>query len=469
MSVDRAVARAAALTPSPRQLKWQTLELTGFVHFGINTFTGQEWGEGNEDPARFYPTQLDCNQWAKTFRDAGLRMLILTTKHHDGFCLWPSQYTDHSVKRSAWRGGEGDVVAECAAACREHGIKFGLYLSPWDRHEPTYGDSPAYNEFYRNQLRELLTNYGPIAEVWFDGACGEGADGRKQEYDWESYFRLVRDMQPDAAIFNGPDVRWVGNEDGLARETEWSVVPRLDRDGNPLNYSFVDFPHLARQIGTREQIAEADDLMWYPAEADVSIRPSWFYHAEEDLMVKSVERLMEIYYRSVGRNAQLLLNVPPDARGLIHDLDVARLMTFKAAREQLLANDLTKGAKAKCDEAEAARPAQALLDGNEATWFQPKRGQTQATVEIDLGEERTFNRVLLQEMITGGQRVERWALDGQHNGKWKPIVLGTTIGYKRIDRFGEVTLRNVRLRIEESRAEPMVRRLALFHDAFRPV
>jgi len=270
--------------PTPQQLAWQESELTMFLHFGINTFTDREWGDGKEDPKLFNPIELDARQWVQVAKDAGFKYMILTAKHHDGFCLWPSEYTEHSVKNSPWRAGKGDVVRELADACQEAGMKMGIYLSPWDRHEQTYGDSPVYNQYFRNQLTELLTNYGEISEVWFDGACGEGPNGRRQEYDWQSYYEVIRKLQPNAVIaICGPDIRWVGNEDGVARETEWSV-----QDANPVIHKDIE------------------GKVWYPAECDVSIRPGWFWHKSQDDKVKSLEHLLDIYYKSVGRNRTLL-------------------------------------------------------------------------------------------------------------------------------------------------------------------
>jgi alpha-L-fucosidase len=311
------------------------MEFIAFAHFGMNTFTDREWGRGTEDLSLFNPTGFSARQWVRAFKAAGMRMVIVTAKHHDGFCLWPSRYTEHSVKSSPWRAGKGDVVREVAEACREAGLKLGIYLSPWDRHEPTYGDSPAYNEHFRSQLRELLTNYGEVGEVWFDGACGEGPNGKRQEYDWPSYYKVVRECQPRAVIFGmGPDLRWVGTETGYGRETEWSVVPvkiREDSISPPpsLDDLFIPGDMTAEDLGGREQISGARVLAWYPAETDVSIRPGWFYHAKEDGEVKMPQKLIDIYFSSVGRNGVLLLNVPPDSRGLIHENDIRSLMGMR--------------------------------------------------------------------------------------------------------------------------------------------
>jgi alpha-L-fucosidase len=343
-SMEQIIEKAANVTPSANQLAWQRLEFNAFIHFGINTFTGKEWGEGNEDPALFNPAQLDARQWVRVIRDGGMKMVIITAKHHDGFCLWPSQYTRHSVASSPWKKGKGDVVGEVAAACREYGVKFGFYLSPWDKHEKTYGDSAKYNEFFRNQLRELLTRYGEVSEVWFDGACGKGSNGKKQVYDWNSYYALIRELQPGAVIaIMGPDVRWVGTESGRGRETEWSVVPDVVQNldsvaassqQHPVDGAFIPGDLTASDIGSRDRLKDAKALVWYPAETDVSIRPGWFYHSAGDNRVKSPEKLAGIYFSSVGMNSVLLLNIPPDKSGLIHDNDIRSLHGMKKIIDQ---------------------------------------------------------------------------------------------------------------------------------------
>jgi len=390
------------------------MEVIAFAHFGMNTFTDREWGEGKEDPKLFNPTAFDARQWVAALKPAGVKLLILTAKHHDGFCLWPSRYTEHSVKNSPWRGGKGDVVREVAKACRAGGIKLGLYLSPWDRHEPTYGNSPAYNEHFRNQLRELLTNYGPVAEVWFDGACGEGPNGKRQEYDWLSYYRLVRELQPKALIaISGPDIRWVGNEDGLARENETSVQPV----GNAAWEAAMHPGHAQ---------------IWYPAECDVSIRPGWFYHAKEDNKVKSLQKLMEIYHRSVGRNAVLLLNVPPDRRGLIHENDASRLKEFGQEIRRRYAHSV----------------AETSGRGN--------------LVELKLRKPQTVDHAILMEDTREGERVKDFVIEGLANGEWRQLASGPVIGHKRILAFAPTEVRAIRLRVLASTAPPVIRKLAVY-------
>lgn len=447
---DRVLARALAARPTARQLAWQRLEYIAFAHFGINTFTDREWGDGAEDPALFNPTEFDADQWVAACCDAGMKLLILTAKHHDGFCLWPSAHTEHSLKNSPWRDGRGDVVAEVSAACARAGLKFGIYCSPWDRHECSYGDSPAYNAFFRAQLGELLSNYGPIAEVWFDGACGEGPNGKRQEYDWDSYYALVRQLQPEAAIaICGPDVRWVGNESGLARDDEWSVVSGPRGQGER-GVDFLEVDNGANDLGSRDNLAENEVTFWYPAECDVSIRPGWFYHASQDLQVKSLDHLLDIYYRSVGRNSVLLLNVPPDQRGLFHENDVARLKELRAALDATFDRDVARDAQG----------GDAAVDGAWDTYWSARSDVDE--LALDLGAEKTVDRLLLQEAIEEGQRVERFVLEGWHDGQWKEIVRGGCIGYKRLERFSRVVVRRVRLRIEASRAPVRLRRIGLF-------
>jgi len=445
--------RAAHVTPSPRQVAWQELEFIGFAHFGINTFTDREWGDGREDPQMFNPTAFDARQWARACKAAGIKLLILTAKHHDGFCLFPSRWTEHSVKHSPWRGGRGDVVREVSDACRAEGIKFGFYLSPWDRHERSYG-TDAYNDYFKKQLRELAGNYGPVAEVWFDGACGEGPNGKRQVYDFAGYYQVVRELQPKAVIaISGPDVRWVGNESGLARENEWSVVP----DGGT--------SHQLKDLGDRKYLADAKRLVWHPAECDVSIRPGWFYHAREDAKVKTLAQLLDIYYRSVGRNAVLLLNVPPDRRGLFHENDVARLRELRAVLDETFRTNLAAGKPARASNVRGNEPAfgaDQAVDNDLASYWTTDDGQTTGWLEVELGQSTTFDRAMLQEQFTLGQRVEAFSLAAWDGQAWQKIIAAGTIGYKRLLRFPTVTTTRVRLTILQSRAEPAIRELKLF-------
>ncbi len=442
--------KAAHVVPSPQQLAWQEMEFTCFAHFGVNTFTDLEWGKGDEDPKVFNPTAFDADQWVAVCKEAGMKLLILTCKHHDGFCLWPSRFTEHSVKNSPWRNGKGDVVKEVSDACRRGGIKFGIYLSPWDRHEKRYG-TDAYNDYYKSQLRELLTNYGDIAEVWWDGACGEGPNGKKQAYDWPGYREIVRKLQPNAVIFGmGHDIRWVGNESGLARESEWSVLPRRAGDA------------MRADIGHRKYLVDDKQLVWRPAECDVSIRPGWFYHPKEDSQVKSLAHLLDIYYCSIGRNAVLLLNVPPDRRGRFSDVDAVRLREFRAAVDKKFENNLAVGKPVTADSSATGHDASMAVDGDGATYWTPADGTIQASLEIDLGQPTAFDCAMVQEMIATGQRVERFKLEAWDGQTWKPIAEATTIGHKRLLRFPEVTASKVRLTILDSRDTPTIREFGLF-------
>jgi alpha-L-fucosidase len=447
------IYKAAHVVPTERQVGWQEVEFEAFIHFGVNTFTDREWGDGKEDPGIFNPVEFDSEQWVEAFKSAGMRGVVLTAKHHDGFCLWPSRYTEHSVKNSPWREGKGDIVKELSGACRKVGLKFGVYLSPWDRHETTYGDSPKYNEYFRNQLTELLTNYGSIHEVWFDGACGEGPNGRRQVYDWDSFYEVVRRLQPGAAIsIVGPDARWCGNEAGHTRESEWSVVPT--------DYNYAD-----DDIGSREKILKAKELKWYPAQVNTSIRPGWFYHASQDNQVKSLEHLLDVYYGSVGGNGQFLLNLPPDKRGLIHENDVERLTELGRVIRETFDENLVQGCSVKASAvrgADGEYSAKNIVDGDKDTFWMTEEGVEKASVGFDLGQEKSFNCVMIQEYIKNGQRVEEFSLEVWDGGKWVEVVRSTVIGHKRLLRFDEVKARRVRLNIIKSRVSPTICEFGLY-------
>jgi alpha-L-fucosidase len=418
--------------PTPSQLSWQRDEIALFLHFGVNTFTDREWGDGREAPSIFSPSALDARQWTRAARSAGARALILTAKHHDGFCLWPTRTTGHSVAASAWRSGQGDVVRDFVEACGAEGLKAGLYLSPWDRNNPAYGDSPRYNDLYCDQLTELLTRYGAIAEVWFDGANGEGPSGKRQTYDWPRFFGLVRRLQPDAVIFSdaGPDVRWCGNESGTAGDPNWSSV----------NPSVVTFPG-AEGPGVADALQHGDPAgtVWRPAEVDVSIRPGWFYHPAEDSRVRTVDNLVNLYFSSVGRNGKLLLNVPPTREGLLMATDVGRLASFRERITSLFEHDLAL---------HAAR-----------VWS--PTGPHSANLHLELGQAVTIGVARLEEEITRGQRVAKYTLYGESDGGWRVLSQGSTIGYTKLDRFAPVTVRRVRLAIEDAIAIPEMIRLRL--------
>ncbi|WP_294958400.1 alpha-L-fucosidase [uncultured Flavobacterium sp.] len=464
MSDDELVEIAAKITPSPQQLRWQRLELTGFIHFGINTFTEKEWGNGKEDPKIFNPSELDARQWVGVLKDAGIKQVIITAKHHDGFCLWPTGTTQHSVKNSPWKQGKGDVVKDVSDACKELGVGFGVYLSPWDMNNASYG-TDAYNDFFLEQLTELLTQYGKVDEIWFDGANGEGPNGKKQVYDFERWYAHIRKLQPQAVIaISGPDVRWVGTETGHGREQEWSVVPVGKKDKfNEGSQTKADMPpsgNLRGQVvGSRSQLRNGMALKWYPAEMDVSIRPGWFYHKDQDLKVKTAEYLKEIYFHSVGRNGVLLLNIPPDKRGQITDYDIKTLKEWKSMLDTIFKINLLKDAKGI-----VPKKMEKLVDGNDQTHISFKMKNNNNVVEMNLKGEKKFNVLLLQENITVGQRVEKFVFEYWENNSWKQAAEGTTIGFKRLLEFPTVKTSKVRLRIIEARLEPTIAEIGLYFD-----
>lgn len=460
------IRKAANIRPTPRQLRWQQLELTTFFHFGINTFTGREWGTGKEDPKLFNPTALNTDQWMKAVKDAGFKQVIFTAKHHDGFCLWPTKTTAHSVKSSPWKNGNGDVVREVAESCKKFGLGFGVYLSPWDMNAPMYG-TDAYNDFFVDQLTELLTWYGQVDEVWFDGANGEGPNGKKQVYDFNRWYQLIRKLQPQAVIaIMGPDVRWVGTETGVGREMEWSVVPSDNLDqasiaaSSQQDLTFKPMGDMMGQdLGSREKILKAKGLVWYPAETDVSIRPGWFYHAQQDDKVKTPKHLNDIYYTSVGMNGVLLLNIPPDKRGLVHDADIKSLQAWTSIRQQTFANNLAKGARVK---GLGFMKRRKLFDGKDGTHYTTPKKADKANVVLTLKKPATFDVLALQENIKLGQRVEKFSAWYNDNGTWKKFTGGTTIGYKRLLRFEKITTDKIKIDIESSRLNPYVAEIGLY-------
>jgi len=427
-------AGLARPVPTAAQLAWQRDELALFAHFGVNTFTDREWGDGTEDPRIFNPARFDARQWARAARAAGFRSIVLTAKHHDGFCLWPSAHTRHSVASSPWRDGKGDVVREVADACRAEGLGLGLYLSPWDRHEPRYGSGAPYMNYYCAQLEELLTRYGRVVEVWFDGANGEGPNGKRQAYDWGRIHATVRKLAPQAVMFSdaGPDVRWIGNEKGVAGETCWSTI-----DPASVPYAGYDAPN----VGALLQEGDPRGSVWRPGETDVSIRPGWFWHPAEDSKVRSADNLMALYFSSVGRNSKLLLNVPPTRDGVLHDADVQALAAFGARRRAMLARDLARGGRVRA----GGRDAGAVVRADDRRWWSAPTGATEATLELTLPQAVSCNVLRLQEPIALGQVVERWSLAAESEGGWRDLAGGTTIGYTRLARFETVSAQRFRL------------------------
>ena len=455
--------------PSDRQVAWSQLGAYAFLHFSVNTFTDKEWGYGDESPDVFNPTDFDADQIVTTIKNAGLTGVILTCKHHDGFCLWPSKYTEHSVKSSKWKDGKGDVVRDISDACKRHGIKFGVYLSPWDRNSALYG-SPGYIAYYRNQLRELLTNYGPIFEVWLDGANGgDGFYGGAKEkrtidnrtyYDWPGTIKIIRELQPDACIFSdaGPDCRWVGNESGIAGDPCWQTIsPAGMAPGH------ADSKLLNR--GDRSGDA------WLPAEADVSIRPGWFYHAAEDAKVKTPDQLMDLYLKSVGRGSNLILNIPPERRGRIHDADVASLVGWKKQLDAMFANDLAKTAHITSDKSRGDDPAFAAgnatcTDGT-AYYAADDGVGNRGEISLDWDKPVTFDLIRLGEQVQLGQRIGRVQIETWDGSHWQSFADVQGIGPRRLITGQRVTTQRLRIKVIEAAASPTFCRLGVF-DAKLP-
>lgn len=427
--------------PSADQISWQKLGYYMFIHFGPNTFTDKEWGDGKENPGVFNPTNLDARQWAKTAKDAGMKAIIITAKHHDGFCLWPSKYSTHTVRESPWKGGKGDVLKDLSEACKEYGLKFGVYLSPWDQNHPSYG-TPEYNDIFAKTLEEVLTNYGDIYEMWFDGANGEGPNGKKQVYDWPLFRSVVYKHQPHAVIFSdiGPGARWIGNESGFAGETNWST---LNTDGFGMG----------KDAPKQEVLNTGDEngKYWIPGEVDVSIRPGWFYSPATDDKVKTLSQLLGIYYTSVGRNANLLLNVPVSRTGQIHPTDSTRLMELRKVVDATFKINLAKGKKVLVNATQTAQ----LSDGNFDTYFAAENGVKNATITIDLGAKTKLNRLLLQEYIPLGQRVKSFEVAYWDGSKFVVLDKQSTIGYKRILSFPTIQTSRIRITVEAN-ASPVL-------------
>lgn len=472
-SLDEVIAKAVSVRPTTRQIAWQRDEISAFIHFGMNTFADREWGDGTEDPNQFNPSQLDARQWVRAAKLAGMSRMILTAKHHDGFCLWPSKYTEHCVRNSPWKDGKGDIVGEFVEACRAEGMHYGIYISPWDRHEKTYGDSPSYNHYFLNQLREVLTTYPGIEEVWFDGACAEGPNGKRQEYDWRAYWKLIRQLAPDAAItVRGPDVRWCGNEAGYTRKSEWSVIPMPgdDRSWETSDKTLSGFTCdiYGDDLGSRDVLMRSrhsrSALSWYPAQVNTSIRPGWFYHANEDDRVRTLEDLLTVYYGSVGGNGQFLLNIPPDRRGLFHENDVARLKQFGDVLKATFARNLAAGAKltAEVSEGESFGEVATVLDEDPDTFWTTTDKPVEVTLVADLLDPVRANCLMLQEHIASGQRIETFDVDVFTEGEWRTVANGTIIGYKRLVRFADCTISRFRIQFHQFRVRPTLASLGLY-------
>ena len=458
-----------SVRPNENQIAWQSLEFTAFFHFGINTFTNKEWGDGKESPAIYNPTNLNTDQWCKAVKSAGIKACLITTKHHDGFCLFDTATTKHSVMSSP---KPVDVVAALAKSCKKYDLKLGVYLSPWDMNAQAYGTGVPYDDFFCAQLEELTTNYGEIYSVWFDGACGEGANGKKQVYDWERYYKVIRKNQPKAVIaVCGPDVRWIGNEGGHTRPSEWSVVAekmRLSETTMSLSQQADNKDFREKRIASEDEdlgsqefllsvVEEGGGLCWYPAEVDVSIRPGWFYHPEEDGKVRSVENLLDIYVKSVGGNAVLLLNIPPDIHGQINAADAKVLEALGERIQSIFTENLFSGANVTI----GGESKHELLNDSGHYWA----GQTeQATVDINLPAPKTLTHIVLCEEIRESQRIESFTVSAEINGNWQEIYQGTTVGYKKICVFAPTTADKWQINITKSRISPTLRYIGGYVD-----
>lgn len=440
-TLEEKVEMAARVVPSAKQLNWQKLETTVFIHFGMNTFTGREWGDGKEDPALFNPEKLNTDQWAESIKNAGFKLVIITAKHHDGFCLWQTATTKHSVASSPWREGKGDVVADLRKSCEKYGLKFGVYLSPWDRNAKVYGEGKAYDDFFLSQLTELLTGYGRVDEIWFDGACGEGENGKKQVYNFEAYYELINKLMPEAVVaIMGNDVRWVGNEAGFGRETEWSATV-LQNDAlaeNKAENERLGITALAKDLGSRSLLEKARAVVWWPSEVDVSIRPGWFYHEHEDAFVKSPEKLANIYFNSVGQNSVWLLNIPPNKDGLIAQADSVSLAEFGKFLKNMYSENMVKKNKTAFS-----------LNASESKEFEIKEGEI-------------FNIIEIAENIEKGQRVESFSVEALKNGVWEKISQGTTIGYKRLLCVPSQSVEAIRVNILSARGEVFIKHVKAY-------
>lgn len=436
--------------PTAQQLAWHDLEFYWFIHFGPNTFTNKEWGHGDEPADAFNPTELDCNQWAKIAKQSGAKGIILTAKHHDGFCLWPSQYSKHTVRESKWKDGKGDVVKELSEACKANGLLFGIYLSPWDRNHPDYG-TPEYNDVYVHTMTEVTTNYGPLFEFWWDGANGEGPNGKKQVYDFQRFEKEIRKLAPDAVVFSdiGPDIRWVGNERGIAGTTNWNL---LDTAG------------FTRGIGAPSQDTlnqgNVNGKNWIPAECDVSIRPGWFYHSEEDDKVKTPEQLFELYLKSVGRGSALLLNIPPDRRGLIHANDSAALSGFKKYRDESFSDNLFKNINVKYTQADGNEVSIDFDNGFNKDYLHTGGIENKITIHPD--KEETINCLILKEYIALGQSIKRFKCLLKNGEEIVRTIEGTTIGHKRILTFDPTAVTSAEIIIEDSKGNALISDIAAY-------
>lgn len=462
--------RLIQVVPSQRQLEYQEREFYGFIHFTVNTYTNREWGNGEESPQIFNPTELDAEEWVKAACDAEMKGLILTCKHHDGFCLWPTKYTEHCIRNSPYKNGKGDIVKEVSDACRKYGMKFGVYLSPWDRNHPDYGSGKAYDDYYINQLTELLTQYGEVYTLWMDGACGEGPNGKCQNYDWERYYAKVRELQPKAVLsVSGPDVRWCGNEAGIVRPSEWSVVSadmtspvrtaQLSQQADDEAFRQRPLDPTLLDIGSREVLKNETELAWYPAETDVSIRPGWFYHPEEDDQVRSFENLKDIYLKSVGGNTTLLLNIPPMKNGKIHETDKENLRMLGTYIRTAFSENLADQAEIVTvadQDAEMGTSEDFRYDTYDTCFANPE-GCRELKIQIRWKENKKLSYLVLKENIMFSQRVESYDVSYKTaEGEFKICYQGTVIGYKRIIELEGIETDQLLIHITDARVAPIL-------------
>ena len=468
--MDNLAKKLISIIPSKRQLEWHKLEFYSFIHFGMNTFYNTEWGTGKEDPKKFNPTKLDTDQWVESLKNANIKAVILTCKHHDGFCLWPSKYTEHSIKNSPYKNGNGDIVKELSNSCKKFGLKFGVYLSPWDMNNKYYGYSEEYNTFFKNQLTELLTQYGEIFSVWFDGACGEGENGKKQVYDWEGYYNLIRELQPNACIaICGPDVRWCGNEAGDCREEEWNVVPaRLSKSEiiqeNSQKSDNEEFRERKisstdKVLGTRELLKNEENLIWYPCEVDTSIRKGWFYHKDES--PKELDKLLDIYYNSVGNNATLLLNVPPNKDGLIDEQDVIRLKEIGEHLNNTFKNNIVNEAKIEVDFIDNNTNIYNILSEDDK-FYKGIDNEETATIKFKFENIKEIKTLVLKEHLPLSQRIEQFEIYANINNTLVNIYNGKIVGSRKICKLGNITIDYIEIRILKSRVCPTLNFVGIY-------
>lgn len=473
MTLDQ---RLIQTVPSARQIAYQQTEFYAFIHFNMNTYTDREWGNGREEESLFNPVDFDAEQWVENLEKAHMKGLILTCKHHDGFCLWPSKYTDHSVASSPYKDGKGDIVREVADACHRHGIKFGVYLSPWDMNSKHYGHGAEYDDYFCNQLTELLTGYGDVFSVWFDGACGEGENGKKQYYDWDRYYKVIRQLQPGACInVCGPDVRWCGNEAGYTRPAEWSVVPKRTQDTEKIqsmSQQADDTEFRERRIfawdqdlGSRQIMANESEYIWYPAEVNTSIRPGWFYHTYEDEKVRTLDDLMHVYNCSVGANATFLLNIPPMPNGLFHENDCKRLAEIGEYLDRTFAHNILDTAEISCPDALEGYGAENVRVDSYGSYFTTPEGVTQCELTISFREPTSVGNIVLKENITKSQRVESFEIYSELNGIREAQFAGTVIGHKRIVPIQNILADKIIIKITDSRVSPTLSFVGVYKSA----